>query len=102
VKTREVIDRISRDWADRGKLIEAGWVAMRFMVIPDDAPAVQVEEMRKAFFGGAQHLFASIMSILEPGTEPTDNDLARLGLIHDELEEFVAQMKAQNWPPRNA
>ncbi len=49
-----------------------------------------------AFFGGAQHLFASIMGILEPGAEPTDNDMHRLTLINNELEEFITQFKREH------
>jgi hypothetical protein len=90
---QEQIDEIVRKLADEGKLIEAGFVALRWKVIPRDAPEVQVEEMRKAFFAGAQHLFASIMTILEPGEEPTENDLHRLTLISEELEEFVRELK---------
>jgi hypothetical protein len=45
--------------------------------------------MRGAFFAGAQHLFASIMVIMDPGAEPTAADLARMSQIHEELERFV-------------
>lgn len=33
------------------------------MVIPKEAPQIQVLEMRVAFFAGAQHLFARIMAV---------------------------------------
>jgi hypothetical protein len=61
-----------------------------------DAPEVQVNEMRMAFFAGAQHVFASIVSMLEPGAEATDNDLMRMSLIQIELEIFVQQFKARS------
>lgn len=85
---RKLHDAIATKLTDEGKLIEVGWQAMRIFVLPPDAPSVQVDEMRKAFFMGAQHLFASIMGILEPGAEPTDKDLDRMTLIHNELEAF--------------
>jgi hypothetical protein len=41
--------------SDQGKLVEAGWLGFRWFVLPPDASQLQVEEMRKAFFGGAAH-----------------------------------------------
>lgn len=99
---RELHYQILRDFTDRGKLIDAGFQALRFVSIPDDAPMIQVMEMRKAFFAGAQHLFASILSILEPGAEPTDKDLRRMSLIQTELDGFVEELKRTagvNGPP---
>jgi hypothetical protein len=89
----KMLQELSRRLVDEGKLIEAGWVSLQIAAIPADAPLVQLDEMRNAFFAGAQHLFASIMSILEPGDEPTDNDLKRLSLINTELEKFLEDFK---------
>jgi hypothetical protein len=85
---RKALDDLSKKLTDQGKLIEAGWIGCRIMWVPKDAPEVQVTEMRRAYMAGAQHLFASIMGILDPGTEPTAKDLARMDLIHTELEAF--------------
>lgn len=82
-----VIDKITAEWADKGKIIEGGFAAF-VEVSLKNAPEEQVREMRKAYMLGAQHLFASIMGILDPGTEPTDRDLKRMDLIHEELESF--------------
>lgn len=90
---RELHDRIVRDLMDRGRLIEAGFQSLRLIMIPVEAPVVQVMEMRKAFFAGAQHLFASIMSALESGEEATDKDLRRMSLIQAELDEYVGELK---------
>lgn len=88
-----LLQEISRKLTDEGKLIEAGWMALRYTMIPENASTLQLSEMRKAYFAGAQHLFASILSILEPGAEATDKDLMRMTQIHEELDQFVAQMK---------
>lgn len=88
----EAVDHLSKDWIDKGKIIEAGFAALRLAVIPADAPDVQVAEMRKAFFAGAQHLFASIVTVLDDGSEPTADDLRRMDLIEKELNEFAATM----------
>lgn len=92
---RAFLERLHRELTDQGKLIEAGWVSMRLAAVPLDAPAIQLEEMRNAFFAGAQHLFSSIMTILEPGEEPTEADLRRLYLINDELQWFIKDFSAR-------
>jgi hypothetical protein len=84
-----VIAALSRKLTDDGKLIEAGWVSFRHLVVHPDAPPDQLREMRIAFFAGAQHLFASINSIMDEDAEPTDADLQRMQSISDELEAFV-------------
>ena len=90
--SKEQAEELSRGLVDHGKLIEAGFVGLRTVISPD-APTVQIEEMRMAFFAGAQHLFSSIMTILEPGAEPSDKDLHRMTLINNELREFEEQFK---------
>lgn len=95
---RASLDKLSRDLTDKGKLIEAGFVGLRLAAIPRDAPDLQVEEMRNAFFAGAQHLFASIMSILDPGEEPTEADLRRMDLIEKELRSFIHDFQIRRMP----
>lgn len=101
-KIAELVEKTTRSLCDQGKLIEAGWEAMRILSMPPDAPPVQVTEMRKAFFFGAQHLFASIMAIMDPGKEPTDQDLNRMTLIHQELDTFTKEVtgEAQEGTPQ--
>lgn len=83
------LTRLMRRATDDGRLIEAGWLALRLAAVPPDAPQLQVDEMRNAFFAGAQHLFASIMGVLDEGSEPTAADLRRMDLISSELEAFI-------------
>lgn len=89
---KRLTQKLTESFADQGKLIEGGWQGFRLYMLPKDAPENQVLSMRLAFFGGAQHLFATIMNILEPGTEATEKDLDRMTLIHRELEEFYKEM----------
>jgi hypothetical protein len=86
--TLDQLDALAVKLADEGKLIEAGWVAMRRSCMPADAPEVQVRAMRMAFMAGAQHLFASVMAVLDPGDEPSVADLKRMSLISAELSSF--------------
>jgi hypothetical protein len=51
--------------------------------------------MRTAFMAGAEHLFSSVMNVLDPGQEPTADDLRRMDLIHTELEEWRDKLKAR-------
>lgn len=89
------IDDICRNLADDGKLIEAGWVALRALTMHPAASQAQIDDTRRAFFAGAQHLFSSIMGILDPGAEPTEADLARMTMISVELQSFLEEFKAQ-------
>jgi hypothetical protein len=88
------LQRLSQELTARGLLIEAGYVGLRLAAMAPDASEVQVREMRMAFFAGAQHLFASIMGILDPGDEPTDADLKRMDNIAAELGRFERELRA--------
>lgn len=92
------LQRLSQELNDKGKLIEAGWISLRLAAVPLDAPAIQLEEMRNAFFAGAQHLFSSIMTILDDGPDATDKDLNRMDLIDQELREFIEDFSMRRLP----
>lgn len=74
------------------KYIERGWQRYRDLVIPADAPDVQIQECRQAYYAGAAVLMESIMATLDPGSEPTDADLERMNSIQAELDEFGQQI----------
>jgi hypothetical protein len=93
-----LLDRLTKELVDQGKLIEAGFVALKLAAVDRHAPPIQLQEMRLAYLAGAQHLFFSIMGILEPGLEPTEKDLQRMDLIHRELEAATVELKA--WTER--
>jgi hypothetical protein len=84
---------MTKELIDQGKLVEAGWFGLRMIAIPERASKDQLDDMRAAFFAGAHHVFASIVSIMDPGDEPTDADLRRMDQINTELEQFVEQFK---------
>jgi hypothetical protein len=95
---RNHLERLSKELTDKGKLIEAGWVGMRLACDLADAPPDQLHEMRMAFFAGAQHLFSSIMTILEPGEDPTEADLGRMDQIDKELRAFIKDFELNHVP----
>lgn len=87
----EVATEVTKALTDRGKLIEAGFVAFKHLTL-QRASQAQIDVMRIAWMGGADHLFSSIMDILDPGEEPTDKDLKRMDLIEKELAEFRTEL----------
>jgi hypothetical protein len=95
---REFLKHLERELAEKGKLIEAGWVGLRLAAIPETAGALQLDEMRMAFFAGAQHLFGSIMGgVLDPGDEePTAADMRRMDNIHAELAAFLDEFQKKH------
>ncbi|SCB52262.1 hypothetical protein GA0061099_103013 [Bradyrhizobium yuanmingense] len=100
---RSHLERLSIELADAGKLIEAGWIGYRLVVMHPDAPLVQLEECKLAFFAGAQHLFGSLMNILDPGDEePTEADLRKMDLIDKELRTFAEQFALQASKPKGS
>ena len=99
---QELLEAVSKQLADDGRLIEAGWFSLRALWMPDDAPDFQIDEMRMAFMAGAQHLFSSIMTILEPGEDPTGADLTRMDLIHKELTAFREELELRLQRPRGS
>ena len=58
-----------------------------------------LQEMRNAFFAGAQHMFCSLMTIMDADAEPTDKDLERMALIDAELRAFIDDFTIRNIPP---
>lgn len=93
---QKLVEIMTLDLADRGKLIEFGWHGLRHFAIKADAPQIQLDEMRFAFYAGAQHLFGSLMAIMGLGgrTIPTQQDMDRVELISKELAAFVKQYEA--------
>lgn len=92
------LDKLARDLTDKGLLIEAGFAGLRGQAMSPNAPADQVREMRMAFFAGAQHLFGSIMQVLDPEAEPTAADMLRMSKIADELQGFIDDFQKHHLP----
>lgn len=93
---QEHVKKLTASLVDAGKIIEGGWVGFSLAVLPEGVSQTQVDEMRKAFFAGAHHLFSSIMSVLDPGHEPTARDLRRMDQIYEELQAFKKDFEAKH------
>lgn len=93
--TKKMVDDAGRELMNRGLIVAAGYEGYKLM-FPHAMRSHPVygEAERRAFFAGAQHLFASIMnSGLDEGTEPTEADMARMDNIARELKEFERVME---------
>lgn len=90
----KLVEQITKELANQGKLVEAGWAGYRMLVMSPDAPQLQQDECRLAFFAGAQHLFGSIMNMMDEDREPTEADERKMELLHTELQTFGAQFES--------
>lgn len=92
-KRRQLVDDVTKKLVDDGKLVEGGWQAFRVLYLPQDVSRGQLNDMRIAFFAGAHHLFASVLTFLESGDDATEADLRRLDALQQELDAFVEEFK---------
>lgn len=91
---RRTAEAVTNRFASDGMLIEGGWAALCAVWVPRDAPPEQIKDLRWAFMAGAEHLFSSIMTTLDPGSEITDEDLRKMELIQAELDAFRLEVEA--------
>jgi hypothetical protein len=67
------------------------WASYQADVVPAEAPSVQREECKRAFYAGAQAMFWAVMA----ATEPDDEDVcvAQLAAIEREMQDFLRLFK---------
>ncbi len=58
------------------------------------APPIQKQEMRRAFYAGAQSFLGILMNGLDPDAEPTEADLQRMDALDKELQQFSKDVLA--------
>lgn len=73
-------------------IIEAEWETYRRMTIPPDAPPIQLIEMRRAFYFGANALMHINQCIGEPDISE-DAGLSILSSIRAELDAFLTAIQ---------
>lgn len=54
----------------------------------------QYTDLRRTFYAGASALFFLFMKVLDPGVEPTEADLAKVTVLHAEINNFNEEVKA--------
>lgn len=75
--------------AQKTGLIEKGWLSYAEMVMPSDAPRVQWQECRRAFYAGAAHLLGAITDAVGPDDVDEDAGVAVLGRVQAEIDRHV-------------
>lgn len=89
----KLVDQAEDMLVKKGLIVAGGFAGYRLMAMDKDAPPLQVEECMMAFYAGAQHLFTTLMRIMDRNTdEPTDVDMEKMSQIHNELENFVEKV----------
>jgi len=78
--------------ADKGRLIEGGFAALAVTRFPTVSPHL-LQILRLAYMAGAEHLFSSIMAILDEGDLETDQDMRRMDLIAKEIEVIRGELE---------
>lgn len=86
-----LVQKVCQELTASGRLVEAGFDALRSLVIPAHATPNQVAAMRVAFFSGASLVFDALMAGLDDGEEATDADLQRMSALQAELSKFQAE-----------
>lgn len=94
----QAISDLTKELIDRGKLIEAGFAAFAYCVIPKDAPPIQLREMQLAYMAGAEHVWSSLINMVGPSEEPTDTDMQRMKLIQREIDEWRGKFAERAYP----
>jgi hypothetical protein len=74
--------------ARKGRLVRDGWQSYAEKVLPKNAPAVQRQETRRAFYAGAMHLLSTMMDLGEPDVDE-DAGAELLAATQREIEAFV-------------
>jgi hypothetical protein len=68
------------------------WKRYTAEVLPRDAPQVQIDECRQAFYAGAFGLFNGIMHALDPGPDATDADVEFMERIQLEFQQYAIEV----------
>jgi hypothetical protein len=88
-KLDDLATELTRELMDQGKLIMAGWKMFEQMFIPLQVGDAQRNDMRIAFFSGAEHTFNSIVTALDDENEDaTASDCSRMDKLDAEITLF--------------
>lgn len=71
--------------------IQEQWAQFRTLVVPKNAPPVQVSEMRMAFYAGVEAMLRIQFAISDDSISE-DSGVAMLEGIHDECRRFASEI----------
>jgi hypothetical protein len=75
-------------------LMAEQWNSFAQAVLPKDASPIQRQEMRRAFYAGAQAILFKVIASFAPESEPTAEDLQMMDNLERELSDFAEAGKA--------
>ncbi len=90
---------IEKRLADQGRAIEGGWRSYKVLVLPKGVSRIQEDETQQAFYAGANHALFTLLSIMDPGEDPTEADLQRLSKMTQELQAFNSEFCVKHGLP---
>lgn len=74
-------------------LMAEQWDQFARAVLPQNAPPVQRQEVRRAFYAGAQAIMLKVIATLASDAEPTAGDLQIMEDLERELSDFAESVK---------
>jgi hypothetical protein len=75
-------------------LMAEQWDQFARAVLPPGTPPIQRQEMRRAFYAGAQGILFGVIAAFAPESDPTPEDLAVMSDLQRELSDFADMVKA--------
>jgi len=95
---RKLAEAITGRAVDEGQIIALGFAAYISNIYPNwrTMPVDQRDQLRATFYAGAQHVWGSVFSFLDPGEEPTERDMRLMDLINHELEAFIVEYRQRH------
>ena len=78
----------------RQRTVRDEWNEYRQKVLPPNAPPIQAQECRRAFYAGAEMLMLQILASLDPSPDAVASDMDYIAALHNELREFAGDVAA--------
>jgi len=75
------------------QLMAEQWDEFARAVLPSGVSQVQRQEMRRAFYAGAESILFRVITAFAPESEPTDADLQIMDDLDQELKDFTKAVK---------
>jgi len=75
------------------QLMAEQWSEFARKVLPPNCGPMQRQEMRRAFYAGAEAILFRVIQSFAPEDEPTEADLRTMQDLNDELKEFARAVK---------
>jgi hypothetical protein len=75
------------------QLMAEQWDEFARKVLPNGVSQIQRQEMRRAFYAGAESILFRVIAALAPESEPTEADLRVMDDLDRELKDFAKAVK---------